>query len=141
MLESREELETYLAIADQMKILLRYKLYHLNSYIFNNNHELFADRLKYSYFYHIYKNYVDENPDFLMHEDQEKLLEDIMFKEHDLFNSNISVITFENRSYSVFKTNHLEYNEYIQKNKKGSFKNLCDFFLFHFLCSNNLVLA
>ena len=126
LLESREELETYLAIADQMKILLKYKLYHLNSYIFNNNHELFADRLKYSYFHHIYKNYVDENPDFLMHEDQEKLLEDIMFKEHDLFNSNISVITFENRSYRVFKTNHLKYNEYIQKNKNSKLLYLSD---------------
>ena len=40
-------------------------------------------------------------------------------------------------NYSLLK----EIFKIIDSRKSGYFKNLCDFFLFHFLCSNDLILA
>lgn len=117
LLESKEELETYLTITNQLKVLLKYKLYSLNDYIVYNDNQLFKDRFKYAYFKKLYEEFVCENNEFINIDHFEKLLDNIMFLEKDLHNSNIEVIKISHpKGYRTGKARHLNYNQYITKN-------------------------
>lgn len=117
LLESREELETYLTITDQLKVLLKYKLYALNDYIVYNDKEKFKDRFKYSYFKNLYDEFISENPEFEKIKNYEKLLDNIMFLEKDLHDSNVEVIKISHtRGYRTGKARHMNYNQYVVKN-------------------------
>jgi len=126
LLESKEELDTYLQIADQMKVILSYKLYSLNNYIIYHNHELFTDRLKYSYYNNLYEEYVKEHPSFKDTKSHNELLDFVILKEKDLISSNSEVIKLENKVYRTGKASHLDYDEYIRKNKNSKLLFLCD---------------
>ena len=126
LLDSEEELRTYLAIADEMKVLLKYKLYNLNNYILYHNHELYADRFKYSYFNYLYKEYINNHPDFLNREEHERLLNDVLYEEADLIKDNAEVIKLSNKLFRTGKAKHLDYNSYILKNKNSRLLFLSD---------------
>lgn len=124
--DSQEELKVYLAITDEMKILLKYNLFNLNNYIIYHNHELFSDRFKYTFFNNLYKKFIIENPDFIDHKNHEELLDNIMFLEKDLIDSNIEVIKLSNKIYKTGKAPHLNYNSFIEKNGNSKLLFLSD---------------
>ena len=126
LLNSKEELDNYLAIADEMKVLLQYKLYNLNNYIIYHNHEKFVDRFKYSYFDYLYKQYIKENPTFIDNDSHIALLNTIMNRENDLISNNAEVIISENKIFRTGKAKHLDYNSYILKNKNSKLLFLSD---------------
>lgn len=126
LLESKEELITYLLIADQMKVLLKYKLFNLNNFIIYNNHELVKDRFKYSYFSHLYKEFTEKNEVFNNTKTYESLMESILFLEKDLLENNSGVINISNKSFRSGKANHLNYNKYIEKNRNNKMIFLTD---------------
>lgn len=126
LLNSKDELDNYLAIADEMKVLLKYKLYNLNNYIIYHNHEMYADRFKYSYFNYLYQEYINENPEFIDNDAHIALLNSIMIRENDLISNNAEVIISENKIFRTGKAKHLDYNSYIQKNKNSKLLFLSD---------------
>lgn len=126
LLDSKEELEIYLRIADEMKVLLKYKLYNLNNYIIYHDKELFRDRFNYSYFEYLYNEFINENKHFTNTKVHEQLLDSILYLEKDLMDSNAESIKAANRVVRAGKAKHLEYNQYIQKNKNGKLLFLSD---------------
>ncbi len=116
--ESRNELRLYLDITDQMKVILKYKLNDLNNYIIDNDKERITNRFKYSYYNHIYQEYIKENPDFLNVSEYGKILDKITNLEDDLIDSNVEVLKISNgRNGRVGKVNHMNFNKFISKNK------------------------
>lgn len=127
LLESKEELRVYLKIADAMKVLLKYKLYNLNNYIIFNNKEKVKNRFKYSYFKYLYQVFLSKNEDFINVNKYESILEDLMFKEKDLIDNNIEMVKLSNvRGYRTGKARHLNYNQYVIKNKGARLLYLTD---------------
>lgn len=126
LLESKEELRTYLKIADQMKILLKYKLFNLNNFIIYNNHELVKNRFKYSYFLHLYEEYKNSNPEFTKNKNHESLMESILFLEKDLIDNNREIVRLSNKNFRYGKASNLNYNQYIEKNNKNKMLFLAD---------------
>lgn len=116
--ESRNELRLYLDITNQMKVILKYKLNDLNTYIIENDKERITNRFKYSYYNHIYQEYIKNNADFLNVSEYGKILEKITNLEDDLIDSNVEVLKISNgRSRRVGKVNHMNFNKFISKNK------------------------
>lgn len=124
--EAKDELTLYLQITSQLKVLLKYKLNGLLNYIYQNNHAKYHDRFKYTYFLKLYNDFICENEDFNENINHETLLEDIMFLEKDLIDNNVEVIKSSNKVYRTGKANHLDYNDYIEKNKNGKMLFLSD---------------
>lgn len=124
--EAKDELALYLQITSQLKVLLKYKLNGLLNYIYQNSHDKYHDRFKYTYFLKLYNDYIKENDDFNKNINHETLLEDIMFLEKDLIDNNVEVIKSSNKVYRTGKTNHLDYNDYIEKNKNAKMLFLSD---------------
>ena len=126
LLDSKEELKTYLKIADQMKILLKYKLFNLNNFIIYNNHEPVRNRFKYSYYLHLYEEYKQNNPDFNKNKNHESLMESILFLEKDLVDNNREIIRLSNKNFRSGRASHLNYNQYIEKNDRNKMLFLSD---------------
>jgi len=126
LLDSEEELKTYLKISDQMKVLLKYKLFNLNNFIIYNNHELVKDRFKYSYYLYLYEEYKKNNPGFIDSKKHEALLESILFLEKDLLDNNKEIIRLSNKNFRYGKAGYLNYNQYIEINKKNKMLFLSD---------------
>lgn len=124
--EAKDELTLYLKITTQLKVLLKYKLNGLLNYIYQNNHDKYYDRFKYTYFLKLYNDFISENDDFNKNVNHETLLEDIMFLEKDLIDNNVEVIKSSNKVYRTGKVNHLDYNDYIEKNKNAKMLFLSD---------------
>lgn len=127
LLDSRDELRLYLEISNQMKIILKYKLNDLNNYIIQNDKEKVTNRFKYSYFDHIYKEFVKDNPEILSVLEYNKSLEKITHLENDLIDSNVEILKISNsRHAKTGKAKNMNYNQYIIKNKGSKLLFLSD---------------
>lgn len=127
LLESRDELRLYLEISNQMKIILKYKLNDLNNYIIQNDKERVTNRFKYSYFNHIYNEYVKENPEILSVLEYNKSLEKITHLENDLIDSNVEILKLSNsRRFKTGKAKNMNFNQYIIKNRGSKLLFLSD---------------
>lgn len=126
LLNAQEELKTYLKITNQMKVLLKFKLFGLNNFIIYNNHCELKNRFKYSYFIYLYEEFKNKYPDFNKYTEHENLMDNIMFYEKDLIDNNAEIIRSGSKVYRVGKAKHLDYNQYIEKNKNSKMLFLCD---------------
>ena len=126
LLESKEELKTYLTITEQLRVLLKYKLEDLKNYIYQHNHEPLKNRFKYTYFSHMYKSFISNNEDFTDIKTHEDALDYIAGCEKDLLDSNVFMVKISNKIYRTGKSKHLKYNNYIDKNKGGRMLFLTD---------------
>lgn len=126
LLNSQEELKTYLKITDEMKVLLDFKLFGLNNYIIYNNHSELKNRFKYTYFNYLYNEFKSKYPDFNKINDHENSMNNILFFEKDLMDNNVEIIRSGSKVYRVGKAKHLEYNQYIERNKNSKMLFLSD---------------
>lgn len=126
LLNSVDELRTYLSIADQMKVLLKYKLFNLNNFIIYNNHELVKERFKYSYFIKLYNDFKEKNPNFTNNKEYENIMDAILVLEGDHISNNIEVLRANTKKIKSDKSKNLNYNQYIEKNKYNKRLFLCD---------------
>ena len=127
LLESREELRLYLDISNKMKIILKYKLNDLNNYIIANDKERVTNRFKYSYYNHVYNEYVNSNPEFLSVQEYNKSLEKITHLENDLIDSNIEILKISNSHHcKTGKAKNMNYNQYIINNSGSKLLFLSD---------------
>lgn len=127
LLDNRNELEIYLNIANQMKVLLKNKLYNLNNFIIYNNDEKVYSRFKYSYFKHLYDEFLKTHPTFEDNKYHEDLLERTVQLENELININAEVVKAKSsRNYRIGKAKHLNYNQYILKNNISKMLYLTD---------------
>lgn len=124
--DSKEELKLYLNITEQLRVLLKYKLNGLLNYIYQNSHDLFTERFKYTYFQHLYNDFININEGFDKNDIHETLLNDITYGEKDLIDNNVEVIKYSNKVYRTGKVNHLDYNDYIEKNNNAKLLYLTD---------------
>ncbi len=111
---AEEQLDAYLIITDQMKVLIKYKLYALNGYIIEHNNEQFTARFRYGYYKTIYEKFIKDYPELLNTKEFEKLLEETMFLESDLLESNVEMLRMKrNNRFSLNNFSNLNYNQFI----------------------------
>ncbi len=116
LISSKEELQVYLKITNQMKVLLDHKLVQLNQYIIDHDRESFCERFKFSYFDDLYQRYIQMYPQVENTSDYIDLLKQVKTLEKELLESNIETIRNKKLPHFNFgMVKNMNYNQYVEK--------------------------
>lgn len=120
LLSSKDELISFLNITEELKVLIKYNLNQLIDYVINSEDENLTNNFKYTYYYHIWNNFISKYPFLQNTKSIEKCLQICSNLEKDLIDSNIVKIKKSiYRNYDVqrirWKKDNLDYNQLIKK--------------------------
>ncbi len=116
LIVSKDELQIYLKVTNQMKVLLEHKLNALNQYIIDHDREVFRDRFVYTYFTSLYNRYIQMYPQVINTSTYIDLLKQIKALEKELLESNTETIKNKKSTHTnIGLIKNLNYNQYVIK--------------------------